>query len=309
MDLDRRQFVGLALAGLGGLSCQRGADGRGEQDMTRPTQAEQPMSPSRSASRMPVLFVGHGTPLNAIEDYAWSRAFQDLSRGIPRPAAILAVSAHWYVDGTFLTDGERPRTIHDFGGFPPALYEVQYPARGDEALAARVRERLRERGAELRSDWGLDHGTWSVLRHAYPRADVPVVQLSIDRRLPPADHLAIGRALAPLREEGVLILASGNLVHNLPHAFGAVRNGETATPPWAVEFDAELARALEQHDADHLVRAPATPAGRTSHPTPDHYLPLLYAAGAASPSEPVDFPITGFDLSSISMRTVRFGAA
>src|SRR5690606_38048061 len=161
-------------------------------------------------------------------------------------------------------------------------------------------------------------------------------------------HLAIGRALAPLREEGVLILASGNLVHNLPHAFGAVRNGETATPPWAVEFDAELARALEQHDADHLVRAPATPAGptshpptppwavesdaeparapeqhdadplvrapatpagRTSHPTPDPSLPLLYAAGAASPSEPVDFPITGFDLSSISMRTVRFGAA
>lgn len=307
MDLDRRSFVGLALAGLGGLSCRQGARELGAREMTHPTQAPQSTSRGHDTPRMPVLFVGHGTPLNAIEDNVWSRGFQALSHGIPPPTAILAVSAHWYVRGTFLTDGEHPRTIHDFGGFPPALYEVQYPARGDAKLADRVRERLRDRGAELRSDWGLDHGTWSVLRHAYPRADVPVVQLSIDLRLAPAEHLAIGRALAPLREQGVLILASGNLVHNLPHAFGAARGGDAATPPWAVEFDTDLARALEQHDDERLVRAPATPAGRTSHPTPDHYLPLLYAAGAASASDPVHFPITGFDLSSISMRAVRFG--
>ncbi len=258
-------------------------------------------------SRMPVLFVGHGSPMNAIEDNRWSRAFRELARGLPRPRAILAISAHWYVEGTFTTGAEQPETIHDFGGFPDDLYRVQYPAPGDPALAARVVRLVGERRASVSAEWGLDHGTWSVLVHLRPVADVPVVQLSIDGRLEPAEHLAIGRALAPLRDEGVLVLGSGNLVHNLRHAFGALHRGETATPGWASEFDLAIARALERHDADHLVGALASDAGRLSHPTPDHYLPILYAAGASAPGDAVRFPIEGFDMASLSMRSVVFG--
>jgi 4,5-DOPA dioxygenase extradiol len=257
--------------------------------------------------RMPVLFVGHGNPMNAIEENAWARGFRALAQTLPRPRAILAVSAHWYVEGLFTTGNERPETIHDFGGFPEELYRVEYPAPGDPALAAGVVGLLKARGARVSLDWGLDHGTWTVLVHLRPGADVPVVQLSVDARLPPAEHLAIGRALAPLREEGVLVLGSGNIVHNLPHAFGAWRRGDARTPPWAREFDLGIARALERRDPEHLVAAPATDAGRLSHPTPDHYLPLLYAAGASAPDDPVRFPIEGFDMASLSMRSVRFG--
>jgi 4,5-DOPA dioxygenase extradiol len=257
--------------------------------------------------RMPVLFVGHGNPMNAIEDNVWSRGFRDLARALPRPKAILAVSAHWYVEGTFTTANERPKTIHDFGGFPDALFRVQYPAPGDPNLARRVVELVGERRASVDSTWGLDHGTWSVLMHLLPAADVPVVQLSIDGRLAPAEHLAIGRALAPLRDEGVLVLGSGNLVHNLRHAFGAWHRGETQTPEWARDFDLAIARALEAHAADHLVRALESDAGRLSHPTPDHYLPLLYAAGASTLGDTVRFPIEGFDMASLSMRSVVFG--
>ncbi len=257
--------------------------------------------------RMPVLFVGHGSPMNAVEDNGWSRGFKALAPLLPRPRAILAVSAHWYVRGTFLTSNLRPETIHDFGGFPPALYEVEYPAPGDEALAERVAHILGGYGAGLRSDWGLDHGTWSVLLHVFPRADIPVVQLSVDSGRRPQDHLRIGRALAPLREEGVLMMASGNIVHNLRHAFSQWDASAPETPSWAEAFDGEVARALEQHDGDFLARALETDAGRKAHPTPDHYLPLLYAEGASDGEGPVRFPITGFDMGSLSMRAVLFG--
>lgn len=262
---------------------------------------------SAAARRMPVLFVGHGNPMNAIEDNAWSRGFRDLAAALPAPKAILAVSAHWYTAGTFTTANERPETIHDFGGFPDALFRVQYPAPGHPELANRVVALVGEHRAALRDDWGLDHGTWSVLVHLRPAADVPVVQLSIDGRLPPAEHLAIGRALAPLRDEGVLVLGSGNVVHNLRHAIGAQHRGETATPDWAAKFDSGLARALERHDEDQLVRALGTDAGRLAHPTPEHYLPLLYAAGASGPEDRVRFPVEGFDWTSLSMRSVIFG--
>ena len=257
--------------------------------------------------RMPVLFVGHGSPMNAIEDNAWSRGFRSLAVLLPRPKAILAVSAHWFVPGTFLTGNERPETIHDFGGFPRALYEMQYPAPGDLDLARRIVRLLGETRASLRTDWGLDHGTWSVLHHLCPAADTPVVQLSIDERLPLAGHLAIGRALAPLRDEGVLVIGSGNITHNLRHAMTSAHRGDLATPPWASGFDAEVARAVEQHDGDFLTRAVQSDAGRMAHPSLDHYLPLLYAVGATSPRDAVRFPITGFDLSSLSMRSVLFG--
>lgn len=257
-------------------------------------------------TRMPVLFVGHGSPMNAIEDNAWSAGFRKLGALLPEPRAILSISAHWYVAGTFLTSNAHPRTIHDFGGFPPELFEMQYPAPGSASLAKRVQE-LVGGGAALSADWGLDHGTWSVLHHLRPGADVPVVQLSIDGRLPPAAHLALGQALQPLRGEGVLIMGSGNLTHNLRHAFGSLQRGESVTPAWAQSFDADAARAVEQHDGAALTRLPSTDAGRLSHPTPDHYLPLLYAAGAADAADGVRFPVTGFDMGSLSMRSVLYG--
>ncbi|GEJ55995.1 4,5-DOPA dioxygenase extradiol [Anaeromyxobacter diazotrophicus] len=262
---------------------------------------------SDPTTRMPAVFVGHGNPMNAVEDNAWSRGFRVLGEALPRPKAILAVSAHWYVAGTYATADERPETIHDFGGFPEELYRVQYPAPGAPDLARRAVQLVGEGRASLSREWGLDHGTWSVLVHLRPAADVPVVQLSLDGRLAPAEHLALGRALAPLRDEGVLLLASGNLVHNLRHAFTAWGRGDQETPAWAREFDEELARALARHDTDALARALEGEAGRRAHPTPDHYLPLLYAAGAAAPDDPVRFPITGFDMASLSMRSVVFG--
>jgi 4,5-DOPA dioxygenase extradiol len=260
-------------------------------------------------TRMPVLFVGHGSPMNAIVDNAWSRGFQQLGRDLPTPRAILSVSAHWYVPGTLLTASPEPETIHDFGGFPQELFEIEYPARGSAELARRVAGLLEARAARLADDWGLDHGTWSVLHHLRPAADVPVVQLSIDRRLPPADHLAIGRALAPLRDEGILVMGSGNITHNLRHAFRSLQTGDTTRPAWAFDFDRDVSAALEQRDHAHLVSAIESDAGRASHPTIDHYLPLLYAAGASEPGDRISFPIEGWDLGSLSMRSVRFDAA
>jgi len=258
-------------------------------------------------ARMPVLFVGHGNPMNAIEENRWSQAQRALATSLPRPRAILAISAHWYVDGTHTTGGAHPETIHDFGGFPAALYQVQYPAAGDPALAKRAVALLGGRHASVTSGWGLDHGTWSVLCHLRPAADVPVVQLSIDAGLAPAEHLALGRALAPLRDEGVLILGSGNLTHNLRHAFGAWHSGDAATPAWAAAFDEGAARAVAERDEAWLISALERDEGRLAHPTPDHFLPLLYVAGAASKDDPVSSPITGFDMGSLSMRSMLIG--
>jgi 4,5-DOPA dioxygenase extradiol len=256
---------------------------------------------------MPVLFVGHGSPMNAIEDNLWGRGWHAMAAELPPPRAIVCVSAHWYVRGTFVTGEAAPKTIHDFGGFPRALFEVQYPARGDSALATQIASMLAGAGAATSTAWGLDHGTWSVLVKMYPAAEVPVLQVSIDRACSPAQHLAIGRALGPLREQGVLVIGSGNITHNLAHA---LRWDGREQPSWALQFDAEIARALEQHDEAFLVRALETDAGKRSHPTIEHYVPLLYAAGAAGAagaSDRVAFPVQGFDLGSLSMRSVRFG--
>lgn len=256
---------------------------------------------------MPVAFVGHGSPMNAIEDNQWSRGFRDLGASLPRPSAILVISAHWYIRGTAVTGNDLPETIHDFGGFPEPLYEMKYPAKGDPALAARVVEVLGADVASVQFDWGLDHGTWSVLCHMRPEADCPVLQLSIDARISAARHVEIGRSLASFRDEGVLILGSGNVVHNLGDAFGRLQSGDLATPPWASDFDEIVALSLKKHDTPGLARLIESAEGRKAHPTPDHYIPVLYAAGAAGDDE-VTFPITGFDLGSLSMRSVVFGA-
>jgi 4,5-DOPA dioxygenase extradiol len=263
---------------------------------------------TKSRDRMPVVYVGHGSPMNAIEDNRWSRGYAELGNLVPRPAAILAISAHWYTRGSYLTANTQPPTIHDFGGFPEALYEIDYPAPGDLALAESVRDLLGKERVQLTDDWGLDHGTWSVLRWTYPQADIPVVQLSINRGLDAQQHYEIGRSLAELRHNNILILASGNVVHNLRDAFQQMRTGTSVTPDWASRFDEAVKQALLQHDIDTLLSLwPDSSDGQLAHPTPDHWLPLLYAAGAADESDRIRFPTEGFDLGSLSMRNIIFG--
>ncbi len=258
-------------------------------------------------ARMPVLFAGHGSPLNVIEDNQWSRGFAALRGLVPKPTAILTISAHWFVDGTYLTAARHPKTIHDFSAFPKALYEIAYPAPGSPTLAERVRNLLGPARAALNSDWGLDHGTWSVLRWMFPEANVPVLQLSIDRRLELRRHYELARSLADLRSEGVLILGSGNVVHNLGDAIRRLRAGSSETPDWARRFDDHVKQAITQRDTEGLLALwQGTAEGQLAHPSPDHWLPLLYAYGASHGSEQAEFPIEGFDLGSISMRNVVF---
>jgi 4,5-DOPA dioxygenase extradiol len=258
--------------------------------------------------RMPVLFVGHGSPMNVIEDNRWSQGFAALRTMVPRPTAILAISAHWFVDGAYLTGSARPKTIHDFSRFPRALYEIDYPAPGKVDLANRVRGMIGEDRAALSTDWGFDHGTWSVLRWMFPEADIPVVQLSIDRRLGVARHHELGRSLSELRDEGVLILGSGNAVHNLRDAFRRMQARSTETPDWAQRFDETVERIVAQHDTQSLLSLwPDSDDGRMAHPTPEHWLPLIYAQAAADDRDRVHFPTAGFDWGSISMRNVVFG--
>lgn len=262
----------------------------------------------RTASRMPVLFVGHGSPMNIIDDNRWSRGFSALRDLVPKPTAILSVSAHWFVDGTYLTADARPKTIHDFSGFPRALYEIEYPASGDVELVRRVRGLLGEERAALSTEWGFDHGTWSVLKWMFPGADIPVVQLSIDRRLEMRRHYELARSLAELRNDGILILGSGNAVHNLRDAFGRMRTGSTETPDWASRFDDTVKQVVTQHHTATLLDlCPNTDDGRMSHPTPDHFIPLIYAYAATDENDHVRFPTEGFDLGSISMRNVVWG--
>ena len=254
------------------------------------------------AGRMPVLFVGHGSPLNAIEDNEFGRAWAAVGRALPRPRAILCVSAHWESAGVRVTAMARPRTIHDFGGFPPELYAMQYPAPGSPEVARLVAETLSAPVA-LDADWGLDHGTWSVLARMFPAADVPVVQLSLDRGLTPAEHYALGRALLPLRDAGVLVVGSGNIVHNL----GRVR-WEDRAHPWAVEFDETVRGLIVAGDHAALIGYEALGrAAALSIPTNEHYLPLLYALALQTPADEVRFFAEKVTLGSMSMRSVWVG--
>ena len=244
--------------------------------------------------------------MNALQDNAWTRAWREIGAGIPRPRAVLAISAHWYVPGTAVTANERPRTIHDFGGFPPELFAVRYPAPGDPALAERVADLLSPLPVRRDTGWGLDHGTWSVLRHVFPEADVPVAQLSIDESQEPEFHYELGKLLAPLRDEGVLLIGSGNLVHNL-HAYAWGRH-PAAPFDWAVRFEEETRVRIVAGDVGPLLDYESLGNdARLSVPTPEHFLPLLYILALRRPGEAVNFPVEGVDGGSISMLTVRLG--
>ncbi len=261
-----------------------------------------------SGTRQPVLFVGHGSPMNAIEDNAYTRALSALGARLPRPEAVLCVSAHWLTRGTAVTGMAQPRTIHDFGGFPEALDQVSYPAPGSPELAALVRETVGGGTVAIdASEWGLDHGAWSVLRHLYPKADVPVVQLGVDFGASARRHYELGAKLRPLREKGVLILGSGNVVHNLRR----ISFDEDAEPEaWAVEFDAWVKAKLGTRDFESLLGDPAAaPSGRLAVPTPDHYDPLLYVLGASDARDELRYEYEGIQNGSISMLSVSFGAS
>ncbi|HUW35923.1 MAG TPA: 4,5-DOPA dioxygenase extradiol [Rhodocyclaceae bacterium] len=254
---------------------------------------------------LPALFLGHGTPMNTLADNRYTQAWRGLGLSLPRPRAILAVSAHWYLDRVAVTAMAAPETIHDFGGFPQALYDIRYPAPGSPPLAARVIELLSPLDVAADQDWGLDHGTWSVLAHAYPDADIPVVQLAVDRRQPARFHYELGRRLAPLRKEGILIVGSGNVVHNLR---ALRRDAGDAAHAWAERFERAVMERLRRGDHDALIDyQDLDPEALLAVPTPEHYLPLLYAIGAMRTDEEVSLPSHGIDMASLSMLSVLVG--
>ena len=255
---------------------------------------------------MPAIFFGHGNPMNALEHNAWTEGWTTIGKDIPRPRAVLCVSAHWYLPATSVTAMSAPRTIHDFGGFPRKLHEVKYAAPGDPELASRVQELLAPLSVNLDKRWGLDHGTWSVLCHVFPKANVPVIQLSIDETQPARVHYEIAKRLTGLRDEGVLIAGSGNLVHNL-HAYGWGRR-QIKPFDWAVRFEARARELLLADYHDPLIAYETL--GRDaalSVPTPEHYLPLLYVIAQQREGDEVSFPVEGFDGGSVSMLSVKIG--
>lgn len=263
---------------------------------------------SEHIHRAPAIFFGHGSPMNALGG-PYGPAWRAIGQSFPKPKAILMVSAHWFAPETAVTAMASPRTIHDFYGFPPALHQIAYPAPGAPWLAQRVADRLAPLPVRLDHDWGLDHGAWSVLLHAYPDADVPVVQLAIDSRQPPQFHYDLGRKLMAVRDEGVLIAGSGDVVHNLR---AMRRDGSNGAFDWAERFNAEVRRRIAAHDHQGLIgiAEPADPFAddaRLSIPTDEHWLPLLYVLGAQSPDEQPAFFTDAIELGSIGMLGVGFG--
>jgi 4,5-DOPA dioxygenase extradiol len=256
--------------------------------------------------RAPAIFLGHGSPMNALERNAHTEAWAALGRDFDKPKAIVSVSAHWYIRGTAVTAMREPPTIHDFGGFPAALHAFDYPAPGDPALAQRLRSLLAPADVRMDDEWGLDHGTWAVLCHVYPHADVPVVQLAIDGTRPAQFHYELGSRLAPLRDEGIMLVGSGNVVHNLRVMR---RTGDAAPYPWAVQFNEAVREFLSRNEHAplvdyHLMGEPAA----LSVPTPEHYLPMLYIAGARRDDDDFAIVTDGIELASVGMLSFAYEA-
>jgi len=255
--------------------------------------------------RMPALFIGHGSPMNTLEVNGFTRAWRALGDAIPKPRAILCISAHWFIDATAVTAMARPRTIHDFYGFPKPLFDFQYPANGSPDVAREVIEVVKPAWVgEDHDQWGLDHGTWSVLAHLYPKADVPVVQLSINALQPFDYHLELGAKLAPLQERGILILSSGNVVHNLRLVDW---NRPEGGADWAHRFD-DAAMHLMTSDPRSIIKLQEHPDFARAVPTPDHFIPLLYTAGIAAAEGRAQSLIKGYSMGSLSMTSYNVGA-
>jgi 4,5-DOPA dioxygenase extradiol len=257
---------------------------------------------------MPVLFVGHGSPMNGIEDTEFSRRWAQMAKEIPTPKAVLVVSAHWFTRGTKITAMDFPQTIHDFGGFPQALYEVQYPAPGNPALAKETAELLRSAHVELDHDWGLDHGAWTVIRHMYPEAIIPVLQLSIDYTKGPQYHYELARELYALRKKGVLILGSGNMVHNLRMVAWDKLHVMDYSYDWAKNINEKFKSLIL--DGDHKPLINYSSLGRDAMlaiPTPEHYLPLLYTLGVKGSKDEISFFNDKAVGGSLTMTSVKIG--
>lgn len=269
---------------------------------------EKLVSPLGNSSKMPVLFLGHGSPMNAIEENEFVSGFRKLGKELERPKAILCISAHWETKGTFVTAMQMPKTIHDFGGFPQALFDVQYPAPGSPELAKETKELVTKTEVGLDEDWGLDHGAWSVIKHLYPNADVPVIQMSIDYTKPAQYHYELAQQLQKLREKGVLIVGSGNMVHNLRMVAWNRLSGEPYAFDWATEANEKMKSYILNDDHKKLIDF--RNQGRAfdlAIPTPEHYLPLIYSLALKSKSEEVnifnDQPVGG----SLSMTSIKIG--
>ncbi|MHB8462457.1 MAG: 4,5-DOPA-extradiol-dioxygenase [Vulcanimicrobiaceae bacterium] len=253
---------------------------------------------------MPVCFLGHGNPMNALAENVYTQAWRRVAAELPdRPRAVLCIIAHWYEPMLAVTAMSMPRTIHDFGGFPRELYAMTYPAPGSPDWAQRVADLLSPSHVVLDTTWGLDHGTWAVLCHVFPDATIPIVQLSLDARLPFDEHYELAARLQPLRDEGIFIVGSGNIVHNLEAARWGTN--DASAYPWAAEFDAFVRDALLDRKHDRLTHLSGE-AAMLSVPTPEHYLPLLTCAALARDTDRISFPCEGIDLASISMRSVLY---
>ncbi|MDI9256694.1 4,5-DOPA dioxygenase extradiol [Flavobacterium sp. YZ-48] len=258
--------------------------------------------------KMPVLFIGHGSPMNGIEDNEFSQKWHRLGKEIPKPKAVLVISAHWLTQGTHVTAMENPKTIHDFGGFPQALFEVQYPAKGSPELALETQKIITSTSVGLDHDWGLDHGTWTIVRHMYPDADIPVLQLSIDYKKPPQYHFDLAKELASLRKKGVLIIGSGNMVHNLRMVAWDKLNEPEFGYDWAQEINTVFKNKISSGDAQSMINYQKLgSAAQLAIPTPDHYYPLLYTLGLQEKKDAVSFFNDKAVGGSLTMTSVQFG--
>ena len=259
-------------------------------------------------SLMPVLFIGHGSPMNGLEDNEFSNRWKAMAKEIPVPAAVLVISAHWFTRGTLITAMDFPKTIHDFGGFPKALYEVQYPAPGSPILARETAELIHSAQVELDHDWGLDHGTWTIIRHMYPEANIPVLQLSIDFTREPQYHYDLAKELYSLRKKGVLIIGSGNMVHNLRMAAWDKLNESQYGYDWALQMNEKFKDLLTERNEKALIHYGSLgPEAKLAIPTPEHYLPLLYVLGLQKPSEDILFFNDRTVAGSLTMTSVKYG--